>query len=182
MQRNVQKFRDRSGKVNFVYTSWVCPLSNSEKSSIPLMLFHSPLEIFEISYPNVWSNRKSLAPKKSFILSLVETYKGGWGFVKQKRDEITENRYCRTSNSCHFETPTSYNSHWMKCIRIRKEKTYFELVVEALNDGEKTLMWAELTFKKVVSNYFWRIFWTYLMEKLRFFDVRGFRRWYSRII
>lgn len=59
--------------------------------------------------------------------------------MKQKRDEITENLYCRTSNSCYFETPNSHNSHSMKFVRIKKEKQYFELVTEAFKAGENNL-------------------------------------------
>lgn len=59
--------------------------------------------------------------------------------MKQKRDEITENLYCRTGNSCYFETPNSHNSHSMTCVRIKKEKQYFELVMEAFKAGENGL-------------------------------------------
>ena len=154
------------------------------KVFVALILFHSLLEILEISYRKFWS--KSLAPKKSFLLSYCRWWRHfKWvaeGLWNRKETKSQENLYCRTGNSCYFETLNSHNSHSMTCVRIKKEKQYFELVMEAFRAGENKL-WCELSslsrrFLPIIR----RVCRIFLMEKLRFFEVRGFWRWYFRVI
>ena len=107
---------------------------------IALILFHSLLEIFEISYRKFWS--KSLAPKKSFLLS----YCRWWRHFKWVAEGLWNRKETKSQKIYIAELVILVILklqilitliQWR--VRIKKEKQYFELVMEAFKAGENGL-------------------------------------------